>query len=75
MTVFALSVKKSGFETLTFPAPLSSQTVHVYLMTPVGSSGLTSKLVDLVFYMLNLSKENGHKQKKICCISVIIPLK
>ena len=49
VTIFALSVKKSGFETLTFPAPLSSQTVHVYLMTPVGPERLTSKLVDLTF--------------------------
>ena len=62
MTVFALSVKESGFETLTFPAPLSSQTVHVYLMTPVGPSGLTSKLVDLV---LNLIKENEQKKKSV----------
>ena len=53
VTFFALSVKKSGFETLTFPAPLSSQTVHVYLLTPVGQEGLTSKLVDLKFMETN----------------------
>ena len=28
VTVFPLSVNKSGFETLMFPAPLSSQTVQ-----------------------------------------------
>ena len=43
VTVFALSVKKSGYDVLTFPAPLSSQKVDVYLLTPVGPEGITSK--------------------------------
>ena len=45
VTVFALSVKKSGYDVLTFPAPLSSQKVDVYLLTPVGPEGITSKWV------------------------------
>ena len=43
ITIFALSVNKSGYDVLYFPAPLSSQKVDVYLLTPVGPEGVTSK--------------------------------
>ena len=43
VTVFALSLKKSGYETLTFPEPLSRQKVHIYLLTPIGPGGIQTR--------------------------------
>ena len=45
VTMFALNVKSSGYETLTFPVSSSSQKVDIYLLAPVGVEGLISKWV------------------------------
>ncbi len=45
VTVFALNVNTSDSVTLMFNKEYSSQTVDVYLMTPVGDQGLLSKYV------------------------------